>query len=112
MALTQLDLWPKPTDEDPASTLPSVRALPVLASRVELASLQHNTERVRFYVSHAHADRTRTAYERDFRTFHRWCMASGLCSLPATSETLALYLTALIDSGRKVSTVRRARIAI
>jgi integrase len=75
-------------------------------------TLQHAAERAQFYVGQARADRTRLAYEQDFRAFERWCAASSLCALPATPETLVLYLTALIDGGRKVSTVKRARVAI
>lgn len=58
------------------------------------------------------ADRTLIAYQTDWRLFERWCHEHGVLPLPATSETLARYLTHLADTGRKASTIRRARISI
>lgn len=52
------------------------------------------------------------AYARDVRAFVSWCTARALPSLPASTETLTLYLTGLLARGRKISTIRRARIAI
>lgn len=56
--------------------------------------------------------RTQTAYQTDWRLFERWCCEQGALALPAATETLAHYLSHLADSGRKASTIRRARIAI
>jgi integrase len=64
------------------------------------------------YVTQAHAEHTRRAYRSDWSGFERWCVHMGRASLPASSETLQLYLTFLATSGRKTSTIRRARIAI
>jgi integrase len=44
--------------------------------------------------------------------FERWCSEQGVSPLPASSETLARYLGHLADTGRKASTIRRARISI
>ena len=68
--------------------------------------------RAEFFVEQALAPRTRAAYRGDIAAFTRWCHAYGVEPLPASSATLARYLTWLAESGRKVSTVRRARIAI
>lgn len=120
MTSTQLELWSSPAAAGarqmlakPAALAAAVqRAAPAVDQRLEAITLKHASARTRFYLEQARADRTRTAYEHDFRAFARWCAACGLCPLPATPETLALYLTAMVDGGRKVSTVRRARVAI
>jgi site-specific recombinase XerD len=65
-----------------------------------------------YFLDQARTERTRLAYARDCQAFERWCAAHALRALPASVSTLAGYLTQLVQSGKKVSTVRRARIAI
>ena len=60
----------------------------------------------------ARADRTRIAYEMDWRLFERWCREHGEQALPASTATLRRYLVHLAAGGRKSSTIRRARISI
>jgi len=67
--------------------------------------------RTRAYIDAATAPNTRRAYRSDWDDFTRWCMAHGLLSLPATPETVALYLAALA-AVTKVSTVGRRLTAI
>jgi Phage integrase, N-terminal SAM-like domain len=81
-------------------TPPRVEALHAIDARVE------------HYVDNARAARTRLAYERDLHAFARWCDAHALCASPASCETLARYLTHLVEAGKKLSTAKRARIAI
>ncbi len=52
------------------------------------------------------APNTRRAYKSDWTNFANWCETHGLASLPATGETVALYLT---DQAHqvKVSTLKR-----
>jgi site-specific recombinase XerD len=64
------------------------------------------------YLKAARAERTRTAYANDWRLFERWCAEHHEQTLPASTPTLVRYLTHLAQSGRKASTIRRARIAI
>jgi site-specific recombinase XerD len=52
------------------------------------------------------------AYEADWRDFNAWCDPRGLRALPAQPETVALYLAALDQSGRRPSTLRRRLAAI
>jgi integrase len=80
-----------------------------------LAQLERKDEldvRTQDLLDNARAPRTRAAYERDWRAFERWCKALEFVSLPASPLTLARYLTYLAEGGRKLSTIRRARIAI
>ena len=57
----------------------------------------------RTYIEAAKAENTRGAYRSDWRLFEIWCDQHGLIALPATPETVALYLTALAaDTNRPV----------
>ncbi len=67
--------------------------------------------RTRAYIDAATAPNTRRAYRSDWEHFTRWCAAYGLASLPAMTETVALYLGALAGVA-KVSTVQRRLTAI
>jgi site-specific recombinase XerD len=69
-------------------------------------------ERVHAYTEAAHAENTRRAYRSDWAAFEAWCAEHSEVSMPASSSTLARYLAFLADSGRKASTIRRARVAV
>jgi integrase len=58
------------------------------------------------------AQNTHKGYRADWRIFRRWCDSEGLAALPATPETLALYIAVRLTMPRKVSTVRRHVCAI
>jgi len=66
----------------------------------------------RLFASAAKAPRTLDAYRADWRTFCAWCDRMGLPSLPASPQTVALYLTARAQEGRKVATISRELAAI
>lgn len=95
--MLQLELWSD--DERSEGGARGLSVVDVVEARAEPAQL-------------ARAGRTQAAYQTDWRFFERWCGEQGVPALPTTSETLARYLRHLADSGRKVSTIRRARIAI
>ena len=57
------------------------------------------------------ADATRRAYASDFRDFEAWCRAVGRDPLPASEETVLLYLTHSLQRF-KVSTVARRLAAV
>src|SRR5262245_28835407 len=75
----------------------------------ELAEL---VESVRDYAGEAKALRTRDAYRLDWKTFTAWCSGVDLTPLPAVAETVALYIAARADQGRKVSTIARELVSI
>lgn len=81
----------------------------VLPSPVDLASL---VERAKEYAADARATSTRKAYGADFRVFEQWCTAQGLVAMPAAPAAVAVYLTHLAESGRKVATIERALTGI
>jgi site-specific recombinase XerD len=55
---------------------------------------------------------TLQGYAYDWAGFAAWCEARGRGSLPASADTLSLYLTALLGQGLKVTTVRRRCCAV
>jgi len=59
----------------------------------------------REYTAAAKANRTKHMYAAAWRTFTAWRETQGLPSLPASPATVALYLTARANDGRKVATL-------
>jgi len=58
----------------------------------------------------AKAPSTRKAYQSDFRIFESWCTQHGLAALPATPQTIALYITSCVVARLAPATIAR-RIA-
>jgi site-specific recombinase XerD len=75
----------------------------------ELAALEQSA---RDYAGQAKAENTVRAYRADWRLFEAWCKARGLSPLPASPATMALYVTALADAGRRVSSIERKLVSI
>lgn len=57
------------------------------------------------------SDATLRAYAADWKNFAAWCRAAGRTPLPATSETIQLYIVDALKT-RKISTVERRLAAI
>jgi integrase len=76
------------------------------------ANLEATVERAKEYGRSARSASTHRAYATDVADFHAWCTSRGLESLPATPQTLALYLTEQAEAGRKIATIRRRVAAI
>lgn len=55
---------------------------------------------------------TIVSYERDLRVFRAWCRAARRSPLPATLETVELYVSDMLRRGRKVTTLERHTVAI
>lgn len=55
---------------------------------------------------------TRRAYASDWDDFAGWCQEHGFQSLPSAHETVALYISALDENGKRLSTIRRRLAAI
>jgi integrase len=54
------------------------------------------------------AEHTMSSYASDWHAFVRWCEQVGRSALPASPDTLTLYVTwLLVESGRKCSTAQR-----
>jgi len=70
------------------------------------AALVHAAAQARAYAAAAKAANTRRAYQSDWRAFTTWCDEHGRASLPASPETLILYMSVLAET-RKVATIQR-----
>lgn len=67
---------------------------------------------VRRYVRASASEATLDAYRADWACFTAWCDATGHAALPATSETVALFIAARADAGDRPVTVERRLAAI
>jgi len=70
------------------------------------AALAATAAEAEAYHDQARAPATLRAYRADWQTFAAWCAARELASLPAASETVALYITEMARD-RKVATITR-----
>lgn len=60
-----------------------------------------------------HSPFTRRGYAYNWKHFASWCEEAGRKSLPATEDTLSLYLTyLLVDKAKRVSTAARSAAAV
>ena len=74
------------------------------AAAPALALLHDQAEQ---FVRAAKAPSTLRAYRSDWEHFQRWCQQHAVCPLPASPETVALYLTALAATHRPATMTRR-----
>jgi site-specific recombinase XerD len=79
---------------------------------VSADSLTENRRATAEFLKSSKAQATRVAYASDWRDFEAWCSRHGFISIPADPENVAVYLSSLATSGRKVSTIRRRCAAI
>jgi site-specific recombinase XerD len=84
-----------------AAELSVDRPLP-MAPAVRLLQQQADT-----FVRAAKAPSTLRAYRSDWEHFSRWCEQHTLCPLPASPQTVALYLAALAATHRPGTMTRR-----
>lgn len=54
-----------------------------------------------------HAETTLTSYRYDWSMFRAFCARFGRSALPATADTLGLYVTYILDTGLTTRTARR-----
>lgn len=85
---------------------------PAVPGAISLADTEGDAD-LRDFVLAEKAASSRRSYAVDFGYFAAWCLADGLASLPATSRTLARYLTWLAKHrGLKPSTIARRCAAV
>ena len=80
---------------------------PVPSTGPLAAPLQLLEQQAEDFVRAAKAPSTLRAYRSDWDHFTRWCQQHTLCPLPASPETVALYLTALAATHRPATLTRR-----
>lgn len=74
--------------------------------------LEQLIARANTFISNARAASTVRAYRSDWRDFTSWCQAHQLQFLPATPETIALYITDLASGPLAVATIVRRLTSI
>jgi hypothetical protein len=70
-----------------------------------LAELAQAAERVEDYAGRSKSRATIKAYASGWRDFLAFCETRGLSPLPASDETVALYLSDMADRGAKAATM-------
>jgi len=86
---------------------PSVAVVVVAEDDPRALSLYKAEERARHYARESRAANTRRAYRSDWADFTAWCQAHGRTALPATPETLVLYLSDRADTLKTLTLQRR-----
>ena len=87
----------------------------ILADQAAVLVTEDIASRLDEHARQAHgalAPETERALRRASAAFSGWATAQGLPALPATPETLAVYVDALADMGRKPASIRQAVWAI
>jgi integrase len=85
--------------------------LPISRDNQYLAPLQDAARRAEAYAREARADNTRKAYRSDWRHFQAWCAERDLDPLPASPQTVVLYIAGCADL-YKVTTLERRLASI
>jgi site-specific recombinase XerD len=113
MAARGVEGFQEPADkaEGAAPSLPlAVQAR--TAAPGELTSSAELVEAAQEFAQAAKSEATRRAYASDLRDFDAWCRREKRAALPATPETVALYVTQLAQTGRTAATIQRRMAAI
>jgi len=77
-----------------------------------IAPLDLLQDAVRDYALASKARNTLRAYRADLADFTRWCVGHGLERLPATPETVSLYINAPAQASARASTIQRRLSAL
>lgn len=81
-----------------------------LQSAEDLAKIHKRLEEV---LANTRAESTKHTYRTAWKYFELWCQQHHLSALPATSETICLYMTDLVSHrGRKLATAEKILVAI
>jgi site-specific recombinase XerD len=102
-----------PPDEAADETQPALTVQNIDPSSLAVhQSLRDAARSAGQYIAASKSPATRRAYASDWRHFAAWCDEHGLPSLPATQDTVTLYIAAMADppKGKKVfkaSTITR-----
>src|SRR5215472_2049469 len=91
--------------------MPTDLILPERPTNTEISPLAELAGRASELIDQSKAKNTVRAYRSDWMHFTAWCKAHGQSSLPATAETVALYITDLADA-HKTATITRRILAV
>lgn len=83
----------------------------------ELATLSQIINDANWYIGQSQATNTTRAYQSDWALFEKWCINHGVQAMPASVETVALYITdqagnlKISTLQRKLSVISQAHVA-
>lgn len=86
--------------------MPTDLIVPDRPTDTQIGPLAKIADRASEFIHQSKASNTIRAYRSDWTHFESWCKAHGQASLPATPETVALYVTDL-STTHKTSTITR-----
>jgi hypothetical protein len=86
-------------------------ALVAVKSKKNLPAIPELVDQAKEYARASKASETRHGYANDLKSFKGFCDAQGVESLPASPQTVALYLTYLAKT-KAVATIGRHMVAI
>lgn len=75
--------------------------------QLSVGQRENLSQRIRDYIEQSKAENTRRGYQSDWYHFSTWCEAQSVSNLPCLPETVAYYLSDLVERGYKVSTLQR-----
>lgn len=70
----------------------------LLPAQVKETSIAPLGDKLRKRLEQSLSDNTKTAYAEDWKIFMQWCLEAQLSPLPATPETIALFIDAQASS--------------
>ncbi len=87
--------------------------IPINFNVAPVSALLHQEEkRAQEFAQAQHASSTRRAYLSDISIFYGWCQLRGIPSLPASPQTIAMFVADQAEEGVAVSTLSRRIAAI
>jgi site-specific recombinase XerD len=103
---------PAPPDPNNPATLATLNRVRPAQLAVVDDELRQTATQAEAYAANALAKNTRRAYTADWTHYTAWCAEHSLEALPATPETVAMYLTHLAHEGYAAATLARRLVAI
>jgi site-specific recombinase XerD len=87
--------------------MPTDLILPNRPTNTQIGPLAEIADRASEFIQQSKSKNTIRAYRADWTHFEGWCQSHGQASLPATADTVALYVTALADTHKPATITRR-----
>lgn len=80
-----------------------------MKSEIELQRLEIEREldSASKYLGNSLSENTKRAYRAQLEQFSAWCLVRGLDPIPASPETVCVFIAWLADRGKKVATIAR-----
>jgi site-specific recombinase XerD len=108
-AFVPVDGFAEPSEE---ATVAASRNAAATSNGAALATLVDAAERAEDYAGRSKSAATIKAYASGWRDFLNFCQQREASPLPASEQTVAVYLAALADGGAKAATIARRLVVI